>query len=75
MLGLHEMCNRDSHWIETILKSGKLWIYVYIHIVQYAKRFRGIPEELKVLEGTLLGGGQEEGQSNCGQNHMKVCSL
>ncbi len=75
MLGVHEMCNRESQGIETILKSGKLGIYVYMHIVQYAKRFRGIREELKVLEGTLLEGGQEEGRSKYGQNHIKVGSL
>ncbi len=46
-----------------------------MHIVQYEKRFRGIRDELKVLEGTLLGGGQEEGQSKYGQNHMRVCSF
>ena len=50
-------------------------MYVHIHMVHSAILFKGICEELKVLEGTLLEGGQEEGQSKYGQNHIKVGSL
>lgn len=50
------------------MKPGKLGICVYRYIVHNAKRFRRIGEELRVLEGTLLEGGQEEGQSKHGHN-------
>lgn len=50
------------------MKPGKLRIRMYRYIVHNAKCFRGIFEEMRVLEGPLLEGGQEEGQRKYGHN-------
>lgn len=69
------MRNTESQWQEVILKPEKLRLYVYMYIVHYAKCFRMICAELKALEGTLLGGRQEEGQSKYGRNAVYIGSF
>lgn len=68
MLGVHEMCKRKFQRKNTIMKPGKLRIRMYRYIVHTLKCFRGIFEEMRALEGTLLEGGQEEGQRKYGHN-------
>lgn len=75
MLGVLEICNGEYQREEGIVKPEDLRIYVSMYIVHSAECFEGIREELKVLEGTLLEGRQEEGHSEYGQNAVNLDSF
>lgn len=69
------MCNGQLRKKEVIPKPEQHSMSVYMYTVHDEKCFRDICEELKALDGTLLKGGQEEGQSKYGPKHTVVCSL